>query len=228
MQRIVCRYRKEIDAGALSFAEVRKALQAAARDAGLPLADDRRGVVMGPPLPPGATSDDERVLFELSEPRDPSEVRRAVNEHLPAGLHIEAAWIAQPGSPDENPAGLDAAVYDVCWQDPPPFSELAARLREFFAAAEVPLVRIREKKTQRLNVRALVRDLRVLDGRMKPACLQMTLEIGPQGSLKPEEVLQALGYSPAPGTVRVHRVALLSFSRRASRLALAAQRRSQG
>lgn len=228
MQRIVCRYRRETDAGALTFAEVREALQTAARDAGLPLVDDRRGVVMGPPLPPNATSSDERVLFELSEPREPSEAARAVNEHLPAGLYIEAAWVALPGSPDENPASLDAAVYEVFWQNAPPFRELAARLREFFAADEVPLVRIREKKTQQLNARALVRDLRVLDGRTNPACLQVTLVIGPQGSLKPEEVLQALGYSPAPGEVRVHRVALLPLSWRASRRALAAQRRYQG
>jgi radical SAM-linked protein len=228
MQRIVCRYRRDIDAGALSFAEVREALQTAAREAGLPLSEDRRAVLMGPPLPPGALSEDERVVFELAEPREPSEVCRAVNEHLPAGLHVDAAWVAYPGNPDENPANLNAAVYEVYWQNPPPFGELSARLREFFAAAEIPLTRIREKKTQQLNARALVRDIRVLGGRTNPACLQITLAIGPQGSLRPEEVLQALGYTPAPGTIRVHRVALLPASWRASRLAQAMQRRSQG
>jgi len=228
MQRIVCRYRRELDASALSFAEVRAALQTAAREAGLPLGDDRRAVLMGPPLPPGAASDDERVVFELDEACEPSEVRRIINEHLPDCLRVDAAWIAVPGSPDENPANLDTAVYDVDWQDPPSFGELSARLREFFAAAEVPLVRTREKKTQRLNARALVRNLRVLGGRMHPACLQMTLTIGPQGTLRPEEVLQVLGYNPAVSAIHVRRTALLPTSWRASRLAQAMQRRRQG
>jgi len=228
MQRIVCRYRREIDASALSFAEVRETLHAAARDAGLPLAEERRAVLMGPPLPPGATSEAERVVFELLEPREPSEVSRAVNEHLPAGMRIDSTWIAFPGNPDENTANLDTAVYEVYWQDPPSFGELTVRLREFFASADIPLTRIREKKTQRLNARALVRDFRVLGGRTDPACLQVTLAIGPQGSLRPEEVLQALGYNPAPDTIRVHRTALLPVSRRASRIAQAMQRRSQG
>jgi len=228
MQRIVCRYRRDNDAIALSFAEMREALQAAARDAGLPLAEDRRAVLMGPPLPPGATSEVERVVFELLEPRDPSEVSKAVNERLPAGLRVDAAWIAFPGNPDENTANLDTAVYEVYWQDPPSFGELSARLREFFASAKVPLTRIREKKTQRLNARALVRDIRVLGGRTNPACLQVTLAIGPQGSLRPEEVLEALGYTPAPSAIRVHRTELLPASRRASHLAQATQRRSQG
>jgi len=227
MQRVICRYRKDIDASALSFAEVRAALQTAAREAGLPLNDERRAVLMGPPLPPGATSEDERILFELTEPRDPSAVCRVMNEHLPAGLLMEAAWIAQPGSPDENPGQLDLAIYVIEWTNPPAFAEFSARVRDFFASAEVPLVRIREKKTQRLNARAFVRDLRMLGGRTNPLRLQLTLTVGSHGSLRPDEVLQALGYVPDAGDVRVHRVALHPSSWRAFRLAQAAQRRSQ-
>lgn len=227
MQRIVCRYRREADAVALSFADVRVMLQTAAREAGLPLADDRRALQFGPPLPTGATSEDERVLFELTEPRDPSDVCRDVGAHLPAGIQIDAAWVARPGTPDENPAGLDEAVYALCWQDAPPLGELTVRLRQFFATSDVPLVRMREKKTQRLNARALVRDLRVLVGRTNPTCLQVTLVIGPQGTLRPDEVLPALGYTPAAESVSVRRLALFPSSWRASRLAQAWQRHTQ-
>ena len=217
MQCIACRYRKNACAGALSFADVRAAMLAAAREAGLPLADDRRAVSRGPPLSAGATSEDERVAFTLQEPRDPSEVRRDVNRHLPAGMEIEAAWIVPPGSPDEHPGQCAAAVYTVSWQEMPDFGELSARLREFFAAAEIPLVRIREKKTQRLNARELVRDIRVIVERARPVRLQATLSLDSQGNLRPEEVPSALGYAPAPDSVRVHRVALLPPPGRASR-----------
>ena len=76
--------------------------------------------MLGPPLPPGATSEAERLVLELREPREPSSVRLQINRHLPAGLLIEQAWIAQPGGPEENPAHLDEAVYDVIWQGAPP------------------------------------------------------------------------------------------------------------
>ncbi len=224
---MVCRYRRDAAAMAMSHAEVRAAWQTAVQAAGLPVSADKRAIVMGPPLPAGATSEDERVLCEFTEPCEPHEVAERLNAQLPAGLRVEAAWVARPGTPDEHPAGFDEAVYELCWQDAPPLGELSARLREFFSASDVPLVRLREKKTQRFNARALVRDLQLLVGRSHPTCLQLRLAIGPQGTLRPEEVLQALGYTPAAGSVSVHRVAVFPSTWRASRLAQAWQRHCQ-
>ncbi len=208
MQRIVCRYRRDSSTSALSQSDLRALFERAAELAEIPLSEERRTVVMGPPLPPGATSEAERLVFELREPREPSQVRLQINTHLPAGLCIEQAWIAQPGGPEENPAHLDEAVYDVLWQGAPSAEELSARLQEFLMASVVHFTRVREKKTQQLNARALTREVRLLTSRDGLARLRMTVSVGPQGSLRPDELLSVLGYTPQQGDIHIHRIAL--------------------
>jgi hypothetical protein len=133
------------------------------------------------------------AVIELMTPHDPSEVTLRLNVHLPPGVRIERAWIASPGSIEENPGTLDEAVYEVDWHDAPKTEELLARIHGFLAACEVNFTRMREKKTQRFNARALVQDLRLLASRDGLARLRMTVSVGPQGTLRPEEVLQLLG-----------------------------------
>jgi radical SAM-linked protein len=206
MQRVVIRYRKEEAAAIMGHAEVRHALQHAAETAGIPLSDSKRALVMSPPLPPGATSEAERATLELTEPMDPTMMRRRMNTALPAGLRVEQSWIAQPGSSDENPARFDEAVYLVAWRDAPHADEVRARLWEFFAAPEVKLTRVREKKTQELNARTLVFAARVLANHDGAARLLVTLSVGPQGSIRPDEFVQLLGF--APDAMHAHRVDL--------------------
>ncbi|MHB9130273.1 MAG: TIGR03936 family radical SAM-associated protein [Armatimonadota bacterium] len=209
MQRIICRYRRDVMVCALSHAEVRHLLLSAVETAGLPVGDGRRVLVMGPPLPTGATSEAERFVLELSEPRDPVNVRRWLNLQLPDGLRIEQAWIAKPGGGEENPAQLDEAIYHLEWQGAPPADELLGRIQKFLASPVVPFTRVRENKTQSFNARALVRDIRLLGSREGAVRLQMTVSVGPQGTVRPEEVPQLLDYAaPADGAFRVHRVAL--------------------
>jgi hypothetical protein len=110
---------------------------------------------------------------------------------------------------------LDEAVYEVSWQDAPPIGDIMARLRQFLQANEVKLTRVREKKTQQINARALVYDIHLLPNGSDRITFQITVSVGPQGSLRPEEVLLALDYHPDPGAVRVHRIALRQSAWRA-------------
>ncbi|HEX2951340.1 MAG TPA: TIGR03936 family radical SAM-associated protein [Armatimonadota bacterium] len=212
MQRIVFRYRRDALASTLSHNDLRTMFLNAAQLAGLPIDEERRPITMGPPLPPGATSEAEFAVIELVDPRDPSEVGQQLNLHLAPGIHIERAWIALPGNPHENPVAYDEAVYDVLWQNVPICDEVFGRLRQFLAATEVDFTRVREKKVQHLNARALVHSITLLGCRDGQARFRMVLSIGPQGSLRPEEVLLVLGFNPQPDTVHTHRIALLRSS----------------
>ena len=207
MQRIICRYRKDATAGPLGSGDLRALFRQAAEQAGLPVSEGR-GILLGPPLPPEVTSDAERVVLELSEPRDPSMVREQVNAHLPSGVQVSCAWVGQPGGADANPALLDEAVYDVLWRDAPPAGTIIEQIRAFLQASSVALTRVREKKVQQLNARALLRDVRLTDIREGIIRLQLTVSVGPQGSLRPEEALQALGFTPTPGALQIQRIAL--------------------
>ncbi|HOS43240.1 MAG TPA: DUF2344 domain-containing protein [Armatimonadota bacterium] len=212
MQRIVCRYRMEAAAGSPGQSELRAHFRGAADAAGLALSDGR-GVLLGPALPPDATSDAERLVLEFSAPRDPADVCRRLNAHLPPGVVIENAWVGRPGGTEENPVLLDEAVYDVRWHDAPPAQTSLARIRAFLQASSVALTRVREKKVQHLDARALTRELRVVALRDGMLHLRMTLSVGPRGSLRPAEALQALGFTPAPGALQIQRIALRSSDR---------------
>ncbi|MHB9026608.1 MAG: TIGR03936 family radical SAM-associated protein [Armatimonadota bacterium] len=208
MQRIACSYRVDVMPETMSQSDLRNLFASAAERAGVPLSEGRKVIVLGPPLPRGVSSVAERLVLELAEPRDPTDVRQRLNAHLPEGLHIEQAWIARPGSTEEHPTRLDEAIYLVEWEQAPPLAEFAAAVRQFLLAASHELVREREQKTQRVDARALVYDVRMLAGRDGRLRFYVTVSVGPRGSLRPEEVLLALGFTAAPGTVHARRVAL--------------------
>ena len=208
MQRVACRYRRGASASSLNHGEMRALWLAATQSALLPISDSRRAVLLGPPLPAGATSEDERVVLELTEPRDPAEVSDRLSPCLPPGVEIELVWIALPGRVDEQPAALDEAVYDLLWSPVPDVAELAARIEGFLRESEVPFTRKREKKVQQLNARALVGAVHLLDSPPGVVCLRMTLSVGPLGSMRPDEVLQVLGYPLAPSDLGIHRISV--------------------
>jgi radical SAM-linked protein len=210
MQRIVCRYRREAAFESQGQQELRRCFADALAAAGAAVSESRRGLLFSAPLPSGASSEAERVAVELTAPRDPHELRVQANLHLPPGLHIDSAWVPASGSLDETPSELDESVYDVEWHGAPPPETLLMRMRAFLLASDVRLTRVREKKTQHLNARALVQTIQFLAGRDGLARLVITVSVGPQGTLRPEEVLTVLGEAPAPGAVHVHRAALQS------------------
>lgn len=213
MQRIVLSYGKDKSAGALSHSDLRAAMHGAAVAAGLPLCEDRRALIMGPPLPPSATGESEQCVLGLDTPGEPSEIRDRLNEHLPDGIRIVRAWSAIPGSPDENPGTFDAAVYDVCWQDALSLAALGVSLRQFLAAREVRYRREREKKVQQIDARSLVHDVTLTEARAGQYRFRLVLAVGSQGSLRPEELLEILGCTPAEAP-HVHRLGLLRTYRR--------------
>lgn len=211
MQRIVCRYRYDVPCeGSYSPHNLRQYFADACGQAGLALEEGRRVLTFAPPLPHGATSDDERCCICLRDPRDPHDVRRWVNQYLPHGVRIVNTWIARPGDPDDDFSRLDAAVYQVLWRDAPPTADIDAQLKQFFAETDVLLLREREKKTQRVNVRALVYQARLGVIRPDLARLILSLSVGPQGTVRPDELLQVLGYVVNPDQLGVHRLALRS------------------
>lgn len=208
MQRIVCRYRKDTSAGPLGPGELRTLFRQATEQAGLPVTDGR-GILLGPSLPPEASSDAERLVLELSEPCEPSAVRVRLNAVLPPGLVIDGAWVGHPGGTDDNPSLLDEAVYDVQWREASlSGTRMLEQIRAFLLTPSVRFTREREKKVQHLDARALTREVRVIAVRDGLAHLQVTVSVGPRGSLRPEEALQAMGFSPAPGSLRITRIAL--------------------
>lgn len=210
MQRILLRYQRETSTSKMSYNEIRELFLGAIKQAALPVAMECRIIKFGPALPFGATSEAEIALLELVDPRDPSEVSRVINLYLPPGLCILNAWIPGIGSLEENPAALDEAVYDIVWQQSDLTTEdVQRRLQTFLSASELPFTRVREKKTQIIDARALVSEAILLAPHDGSVHMRLAVSVGPKGTLRPDEFFQVLGYSPEPGAIRTLRIALL-------------------
>ena len=59
MQRMVYRYQRDVSASMLNHNALRELFLLATQQSGLPVDEGARGILLGPPLPPGATSDAE-------------------------------------------------------------------------------------------------------------------------------------------------------------------------
>ncbi len=204
MQRIVCRYNRDISLSAWNQSQVRICWSEAIATAGLEL-DEKRGMIFGPTLPTGASSDAERIALNLLTLTEPSQLMERINQVLPAAIQISCAWVATPGCEDENPARLDESDYELRWSAAPSVSELFTRIADISRQTTLPFIREREHKTQKFDARPLIINLTPALGK---GPIHLTLRNGEQGNLRPEEIFSLLGYMPEADTVQIHRTEL--------------------
>lgn len=216
MQRIKIRYQRSELSNALSRHELREALLHAAQQAAILLTAGKRSLLMGPPLAKETTSEAEYALFSLEENCEPNEFVHRLAAYLPDGIIIEAGWVCKANGSEENPSLLDEAVYQVIWHDAIASEKITAAIRQFYSESEVSFIRNRDNKKQYLNARNLVHQLTLLAMREGVARLQMTLAAGSQSSIRPHEVLEAVGFSIAPAQLQIHRIAMFSSAWRKS------------
>jgi radical SAM family uncharacterized protein/radical SAM-linked protein len=186
-----CRYRltySKLEAGRwLGHLEMVAALYRSLRRSGLPLAFSSGfhplpRVSFYGALPVGVESLAETMDLELAAPVPEAALVSALNLVLPPGLKILQARRL----PRRLPApGEKRALYQVASPDPVFAPEAAAR---FLAQAEFPVTRRRPKAEQRLDLRRLVADLKVLD----PLNLKLDLRRQENGNLKVTEALAAI------------------------------------
>jgi radical SAM family uncharacterized protein/radical SAM-linked protein len=212
----VIRFAKRPPAHLLSHREMARAIERAARRAGLPLAYSegyapRPRIRYALALPLGVTSEDEWASIELTEEIGAEEAGRRLGAELPPGLavlHVET----RRGRAPRFGGRFRRARYDV--------DVLAAnggepsRVREAIAGLlgrKTLIITRRSHKGERVvDLRPFIYELAAAERSRGRFCFQMVLGMSEDGSAKPEEVIQALSDTSGPLQVlRVHRSALL-------------------
>jgi radical SAM family uncharacterized protein/radical SAM-linked protein len=113
-------------------------------------------------LPTGVESDAEIIDLELYRPWSAREVAETLNAQLPEGFRVlEAA--ALPWRTPSPSASITESRYRVELPADPP-ADLARRLAEFLAAAELPFAREKGRKVQTLDLRRDVLGLELEGG----------------------------------------------------------------
>jgi len=182
-----------------------RALQRAARRAGLPLAltegfNPHPRMSFGPALAVGVESEAEYVDLELKEPQAPGQVLEALARELPVGLKVLAAWEIPLDNPSIT-AQVRCAAYQVEVEGLAP-GQIKEAIQRLLAQEEVWVLRKGKEGGRKINIRPGLYQLE-LKGE---ATLEMLLSLSPEGSVRPEEVVQAL--DPSLNIKNIRRTAL--------------------
>jgi radical SAM-linked protein len=161
-QHLVVRYAKRGKMRFASHRDVARAFERGVRRAGLPIAYSA-GFTPHPKIsytggaPTGVASEAEYLTLALTTPQAADQVCERLNAVLPDGIDVVNVTAASPGS-----APPESSVWQVVLPGVPPEVATSA-VAAFLAMAEAPVERLTDKGVRRMDARAAVRDLAVLD-----------------------------------------------------------------
>jgi radical SAM-linked protein len=136
----------------------------------------------------GIESEDEIAEVVLLEELEPDGVRERFNGQLPEGVRILRVERLEPG----DRAIVESVEVEVI--EPPAPADWAERAAGLMARAEVWVERDRGGEPRRVDIRPYLQEFRCEEGR-----LIMVLKVTPQGTARPSEPLQALGFDDPAG-----------------------------
>ncbi len=158
----------------------------------------------------GTTSDAEYMDFELTERLDAASVMDRINAQLPRGAEI-VRLKRLTGKTTALMALADASKFEMTVPLTVDEEAIGRAIEKFNGAASVMLTRVTPKKTREIDLKKFI--LSPLEWTIDGGRLRLTVEIkiSTAGSVKPIEVLKALGIEG--GDVHIHRLTLTSDGR---------------
>jgi len=186
-QRVRLTFQKRGPLRFISHHDVMRTIERVLRRTGLPLQfsagyNPRPKISFPAALGVGIASNGEVCEFELSDWTAPAEIERRVAAQMPEGMEVAAMEVI---GPRENGTAA-RAMYTV--EMPGGGLPDAAQVDALLAAEEAFITRRRGDKEKRINVRPFVARLK-----RREDALAMTIRTSPAGSVRPEEVLRAMG-----------------------------------
>lgn len=198
MPRYRMEFSKKGPARFISHLDLVRTLERVMRRAGLPLAfsqgfNPHPRFSLGAPLPVGVSGEREYLDLELTAELPSGEVCRRMMDKLPRGLEVVRVWRI----PDNSPAlmaVIERATYrvKVALEREISPEELQKCIDDFLAVPNIIVNRrTKEGKEKAVNIRPGIYNL---SGRVEGqnVALEMALQIGSGGNVRPEEVVRML------------------------------------
>jgi radical SAM-linked protein len=187
--KVRLRFAKSGDLRLVSHHDLMRCLERLLRRARIPMAvsqgfNPRPKVLFTLALALGIEGRREVVELELAEPLDPAEVLRRLQAQAPPGLDFLEASVIEPG----RAAQAHAVQFE--FEVPPERREATCHaLRTFMASERWPYTRERPDRTVELDLRPFLLWAEV----DSQGVLRFSLKMTPSGSVRPEELIDALG-----------------------------------
>lgn len=152
------------------------------------------------PRPVGVASEADVLLIETTECVDPANLLTRLAEQMPSGLTLREAWPVE-GKPALQPEHVICTV-PVAHEK---IDHLAEAIHRIMAAETWPVERrgAGGKPDKRIDLRVYLVDASIENDR-----LRWTTRVTPEGSLRPAEMLLAVGLDPQTHLHRATRTAI--------------------
>ena len=206
-RRVLLRLGKGDEVKYLSHLDFIRAFECALRRARIPVEysagfNPRPRMSFGSAVGVGVTSDDERIILELAEPMAASEVKEALNLILPGGIEVLEAEALPEGTKRIVTTGSQFRL--TVRGDSPAIEKAAGELLE---SKEIPVIRVRENRTKKLDLRPNLIEARVTGSDGDSVTLEIGLRSGDSGGARPQDFMQALEQKvPNIVLLSVHRI----------------------
>lgn len=179
----------------LSHLDLIKTIERALRRAGLALAHSEGfhphpKFSFGPALAVGISSVAEYFDMELLEQLDPEEIATKLNRSLPQGIRIQAVKNC-PGPVKSLNAVINRATYSMVVKVDSAARELLAQeFLQLLSRENLEVTRTNKNGQKVVNIRPWLHNLKVDIAEPDGLLLELTGEIGSNGNLRPEDLLQ--------------------------------------
>ena len=191
-QHLLVRYAKRGKMRFASHLDVARAFERGVRRAGLPIAYST-GFTPHPKIsyaggvPTGVASEAEYLSLTLTSRAEAEAVQARLNAALPDGIDVIAVTEDSGGLPASR---LTASEWQVALPGLPA-DNVAPVVKQFLALTEAPVERLTSKGLRRMDARAAVVSLDVIDDASAGSALRMVVRhVVP--SVRPDDVLNAL------------------------------------
>jgi len=211
LQRLRMRYRKESLIKYVSHLDLMRIWERALRRACMPVAYSRGfnpqpKIVSAAALPVGFSSEAEVLDISLVRPLAPLDVLKKLSPQLPEGLSImsiEEIAITEPSLQSR----MRQAEYRIKLRTSSPRHEIGERIQALLSTESIPRQKLRKGRMRSYDLRPLLDDAWVESGWDEGIILGMRLQLSGQSTGRPDDVLEALGYSD--DTVSIRRTRLI-------------------
>lgn len=187
--RIRLRFAKRGDLRLVSHHDLMRCLERMLRRASLPVAhsqgfNPRPKATFALAMALGIEGCNEVLDLDLTEPMDPAEVLDRLRAEGPPGFDFLAAEAVGPG----RAARVASALYRMAIPEDRR-DEARAAVADLLSRGACPYTRHRPDRTVEIDLRPFVLEAALAEG----GDLVLRMKISPEGSARPEEVLDALG-----------------------------------
>ncbi len=208
--RVRVKYTKQGEITLLSHLDLVRVFRRAIRRADLPVCysqgfSPQPKISFGIPLTVGTESDCELLDMELSRPRELAEIKELLGKEMPRGIEIVEVSQIRHNEPSLT-KGAYVVTYEAAFRTMVTEQETGRRIKEILLSESLPFTRVREKRTQKLNLRPFIKSLRVKSGE-KGCKLEMELIYNDRGTVKPNEIMR-LVFADAAQNIQYRRTGI--------------------